>query len=101
MTPEDPHTEPERAMDMEPDMNTDMDIDRDPLLRALSALPREDIDAWRSQRLRAQAHAQLAGGRGRASLERAAGMLELLLMAACAVLGLGRLATLLVLIFSQ
>lgn len=66
------------------------DLDRDPLLRALSALPREDLDASRSARLQARAHAQLR--RNRTSLERASNAFELLLMAACALLGVGRLA---------
>jgi hypothetical protein len=79
-------------------MNPD-DFERDPLLRALSALPREDLDAWRSARLRARAHAELAGSSR--SLERAGSALELLLMAACGMLGAGRLAMALALIFGQ
>ena len=78
---------------------SELDLDHDPLLRALSALPHEDLDAWRSERLRTRAHAEL--GRSRNSIERATGALELLLMAACAVIGVGRLAMALVLIFKQ
>jgi len=85
---------------MKPDeSHSELDVDRDPLLRALSALPREDLDAWRSQRLRARAHAELA--RSRHPIERATSALELLLMAACALIGLGRLAMALALIFHQ
>lgn len=85
---------------MKPD-GTDgkLDLDRDPLLRALSALPREDLDAWRSERLRTRAHAELA--RARDPIERASGSLELLLMAACALFGVGRLAMALALIFAH
>lgn len=72
---------------MKPD---DLDLERDPVLRALAALPREDLDAWRSERLRTRAHAELA--RARHPVERASSALELLLMAACGVLGAGRLA---------
>lgn len=85
MRPNEPHSEP--------------DLERDPLLRALSALPHEDLDAWRSERLRTRAHAELA--RSRSSIERASSGLELLLMAACALLGVGRLAMALALIFRQ
>ena len=85
MRPDDPHGE--------------LDLDRDPLLRSLSALPREDLDAWRSQRLRTRAHAELA--RARHPLERASSALELLLMAACALIGAGRLATALAVIFNH
>ncbi|HTU56789.1 MAG TPA: hypothetical protein VMF89_00115 [Polyangiales bacterium] len=85
MKPNDPHSE--------------LDIERDPLLRALSALPHEDLDAWRSERLRTRAHAELA--RARSPIERATSGLELLLMAACALLGIGRLAMALALIFKQ
>ena len=82
---------------MKPD--DELDLERDPLLRALSALPHEDLDAWRSQRLRTRAHAELA--RSRHPIERASSALELVLMAACALLGLGRLAMALALIISQ
>jgi hypothetical protein len=66
------------------------ELTRDPLLRALAALPHEDLDASRSERLRARAHIELS--RTRSTLVRASGAFELLLMAACALLGLGRLA---------
>jgi hypothetical protein len=85
MKPNEPHSE--------------LDLDRDPLLRALSALPHEDIDAWRSERLRTRAHAELT--RARNPIERATSALELILMAACALLSIGRLATALALIFSH
>lgn len=81
----------------EPD--SQLDLDRDPLLRALASLPREDLDAWRSERLRARAHAELV--RSRNPIERATSALELLLMTACAILSIGRLATALALIFGQ
>jgi hypothetical protein len=85
MRPDEPHTE--------------TDLDRDPLLRALSTLPREDLDAWRSERLRARAHAELA--RAQRPSERVGSALELLLMAACGVLGVGRLAMAIALIMGQ
>lgn len=85
MKPDDPHSE--------------LDLDRDPLLRALSALPHEDLDAWRSERLRARAHAELT--RSRQAMERAGSTLELLLMAACAVLGVSRLAMAIALVFNH
>jgi hypothetical protein len=72
------------------DPNTETDLASDPLFRALSALPREDLDASRSERLRARAHAELS--RTRTTLMRASSAVELLLMAACALLGLSRLA---------
>jgi hypothetical protein len=80
--------------------NSDPDLARDPLLRALSALPREDLDTWRSERLRTRAHAELAHARSHGSLERTGGALELLLMAACALLGLSRLVMVVTLIIS-
>jgi|GEM_PF-4605293 len=81
----------------EPD--SELDLDRDPLLRALSSLPHEDLDAWRSERLRTRAHAELT--RSRSRIEQATSALELMLMAACALLSIGRLGTALALIFGQ
>lgn len=83
MRPDDPHHE--------------LDTARDPLLRALAALPRADLDPWRSERLRSRAHAELA--RAVRPIDRTINALELLLMAACGALGVGRLALALALIF--
>ena len=88
MRPDDPHHE--------------LDTARDPLLRALAALPRADLDPWRSERLRSRAHAELAhAGLVNAvrPIDRTINALELLLMAACGALGVGRLALALALIF--
>ena len=77
------------------------DLARDSVLQALSALPRGDLDAWRSQRLRARAHAELARSsapRARWRMDRA---LEPLLLGACGLLGLARLASAIVLIMSH
>jgi hypothetical protein len=70
----------------------DVDSERDPLLRALAALPREDLDAWRSQRLRTRAHAELARAAAPRALDRVSSAIEPLLIAVCGLLGLGRLA---------
>ena len=71
------------------------DHDDDALLQLLHALPREDLDASRSERLRRRAHAELRRSTQAYGISR---WLEPLLFATCGACVLARLAAALLLI---
>ncbi|MET0387911.1 MAG: hypothetical protein ABW321_18205 [Polyangiales bacterium] len=80
---------------MSPDDLED-ELARDPWLRALSELPRGDVDEWRSARLRARAHAELARATQAGWLATFGRSVEPVLLAACTGLGVWRLAWVLI-----